>query len=115
MNKEEIFEVWAPTDSRWSRWAKAVLFAHMNGPVVEGTMTENSLDVSWAPRVHENTVVVLDLPGTEGVATSLALAAKGYRPVPLYNAVPGPTSPSVFTPMSASEDPFSPAAWPQKR
>jgi hypothetical protein len=34
--------------------------------------------------------VVLDLPGAEGVLTGVALAARGYRPVPLYNAVPLP-------------------------
>jgi hypothetical protein len=36
--------------------------------------------------------LVLDLPGAEGVFTSVALAARGYRPVPLYNAIPMPNA-----------------------
>jgi hypothetical protein len=31
-------------------------------------------------------VLVLDLPGEEAVRTGVALAARGYRPVPLFNA-----------------------------
>ena len=34
--------------------------------------------------------LVLDLPGHSGVTAALVLAAGGYRPVPLYNALPGP-------------------------
>jgi hypothetical protein len=33
---------------------------------------------------------VLDLPGADGVILGLTLARQGYRPVPLYNAVPLP-------------------------
>jgi hypothetical protein len=40
--------------------------------------------------VHENVPLVLDLPGREGVDAALALAERGYRPVPLYNALPLP-------------------------
>ena len=36
------------------------------------------------------TALVADLPGAEGVRRGLALAAAGYRPVPLYNSVPAP-------------------------
>ncbi|MBI1177438.1 hypothetical protein GC207_08355 [bacterium] len=36
--------------------------------------------------------MVLDLPGDEGVWVGLALAARGYRPVPVYNALPYPTA-----------------------
>ena len=50
------------------------------------------VDASWIPPAEDNVAVVLDLPGADGVWTGVALAARGYRPVPLYNAVPGPTT-----------------------
>ena len=37
-----------------------------------------------------HTAVIVDLPGKQGVHEALALAHKGYRPVPLYNGVKGP-------------------------
>jgi hypothetical protein len=38
------------------------------------------------------TAAVVDLAGVEGVAVALALADLGFRPVPLYNALPSPQS-----------------------
>lgn len=32
----------------------------------------------------------MDLPGAQSVATGIAVAMKGYRPVPLYNSCNGP-------------------------
>ena len=91
MTKEEIFETWAPPDGRWSPWVKPVLFACLGdeplAPSVQADMIAN-----WIPPADENVAVVLDLPGADGVWTGLTLAARGYRPVPLYNAVPRPTT-----------------------
>src|ERR1043166_8208987 len=39
---------------------------------------------------NEKVALVLDLPGDEGVWVGLALATRGYRAVPLYNALPLP-------------------------
>jgi hypothetical protein len=50
------------------------------------------IDASWIPPAGDNPALVLDLPGPDGVWTGVAAAARGYRPVPLYNAVPGPTT-----------------------
>jgi hypothetical protein len=41
--------------------------------------------------VDGSTALVLDLPGASGVLFGLALAAQGYFPVPLYNAIPRPS------------------------
>jgi hypothetical protein len=48
--------------------------------------------------------LILDLPGPEGVLYGLALASRGYRPVPLYNAVPGPWA---TVPASGTDRPVS--------
>jgi hypothetical protein len=47
-----------------------------------------SLPIDWLPPPGD-TAVVADLPGTLSVAYGLALAQRGYRPVPLYNACTG--------------------------
>ena len=51
---------------------------------------EAAADLSWAPPPAEKAAFVLDLPGAEGVLNGIALAVLGYRPVPLYNAIPLP-------------------------
>lgn len=91
MNKEEIFAVWAPEGSPWSNWAKPVLFAHMDTTFTNVPQPESAVDVSSFPAADGKTAMVLDLPGAEGVQVGIALAQQGFRPVPLYNAVPLPT------------------------
>lgn len=96
MTKEEIFTIWSPETSLWSRWTKPVLFAHLNWPVTQNTPDEPA-DVHWCPPADE-TVLILDLPGAEGALAALQLAGKGYQPVPLYNAVPLPSGHSSVDP-----------------
>lgn len=90
MHNEMIFQMWAPEDARWSPWVKPVLFACMPFPSPEWLNVPEFIDVSWAPAPSENVAFVIDLPGPTGVAVGLDLAALGYRPVPLYNAIPMP-------------------------
>jgi hypothetical protein len=100
MNKEEIFSAWAPDESPWSRWAKPVLFAYLDSALSHIPVTEIAGDVGWAPVPGEKAALALDLPGAEGVVTGIALAGRGYRPVPLYNAVPLPFSARLLNPVS---------------
>ena len=90
MTKESIFDVWAPAGARWSRWVKPVLFACLDQPAATWLSELAVWNPGWAPPAHENVALVLDLPGREGVAAALGLAEQGYRPVPLYNALPPP-------------------------
>jgi hypothetical protein len=89
MTKEEIYSSWAPDGALWSRWVKPVLFAAMD-ETAPSEPTAAIPDVSWVPSPEANVPLVIDLPGSMGVEWGLALAAVGYRPIPLYNAVPGP-------------------------
>src|SRR5438067_5323432 len=93
MTKEELFEIWAPPNGRWSPWVKPVLFASMDREPALGAEASMDFNTSGIPSVQNNAALVLDLPGAEGIWTGVALAAQGYRSVPLYNAVPGPTTP----------------------
>lgn len=90
MTKYELFDIWAPAGAIWSRWVKPVLFAHVIAPRPALLIGPAAPDVSWAPRADGRTAIVVDLPGEAGVQMGMALARVGYRPVPLYNAAPGP-------------------------
>jgi hypothetical protein len=97
---EELFALWTPllgqspdASPDWSSWAKPVLFAEMGVVAVDdfpsapadlavGQMSVSGPEGRWA--------IVVDLPGARSVDQGVALAAKGWAPVPLYNACSGP-------------------------
>ena len=90
MTREEIFALWAPDGSPWSRWVKPVLFAHLDLAAEQIPVPESPERMDWAPPAAAKVALVLDLPGAQTVAMGLALSARGYHPVPLFNAVPMP-------------------------
>ena len=95
MRADAVYESWVPAEGVWSLWARPVLFAQMGdaGPgagELPVPLAWAALDVRWAPDAGSGTVLAIDLPGAESVLTGLALAGRGYRPVPLYNACTGP-------------------------
>ncbi len=102
MTKEEIFATWAPETSLWSRWAKPVLFAHLNSAARPAPKPEPPLDLGWIAPASEMAALVVDLPGAKGVSVALVLAVRGYRPVPLYNAVPAPAEGLLSGPSGAA-------------
>ncbi len=86
MTNEEIFAAWSPENSLWATWAKPVLFAHLDRACALPPSAETARDVVWSPATDQKFALVLDLPGEEGVWLGVALAGRGYRPMPLYNA-----------------------------
>ena len=101
MTKEELFEIWAPTGGRWSPWVKPVLFACRPDEFFLSPQPLAPFDIIDLPAIEERTALVLDLPSSDGIRAGLALAAQGYRPVPLYNAIPGPSlTASTLTPLA---------------
>jgi hypothetical protein len=102
MTKEEIYSVWVPDSSLWSRWAKPVLFAHLDSALSNIPVTDTLADMSWVPPAAEKVAFVLDLPGAAGVVNGLALAGLGYRPVPLYNAIPLPYGQRLLDPRGSA-------------
>lgn len=89
-SNDSIFELWAPPTSPWSPWAKPVLFAHLNiVPPPEGALVETA--PAHLPPADGTTAIVLDLPGALGISAALTYARNGYRPIPLYNAIPTPS------------------------
>jgi hypothetical protein len=45
-------------------------------------------DMAWAAVADGSKAIVVDLPGRASVAAGMMLAAMGYRPVALFNAIP---------------------------
>jgi hypothetical protein len=102
MNRQELFAIWAPAQSIWSKWAKGVVFSHFEGIQEPELSGENlAFDLSWV-KSERSTALVLDLPGAVGVRCGVLLAAEGFRPVPLYKAIPvspgrrGPIVPALL-------------------
>jgi len=92
IDAEACFAIWAPDDAVWSPWAKPAIFAA--GPVF---MPDNAtapvapaLDRPGLPEAWTPAAIIVDLPGADAVAMGLALAARGFRPVPLFNGTTGP-------------------------
>jgi hypothetical protein len=92
MTPEEIFRVWAPPSSPWSAWVAPVLFSRLTCPEeVASPVETQTIDLDWLGGVMETgTAIIVDLPGASSLEVGLALARRGYRPLPLYNASPGP-------------------------
>src|SRR4051794_30740495 len=99
MKSDDLWQKWAPSDGLWSPWVKPMLFAwaHDHPVTPEFPALLSEVEFSWLPALSSQgrSALILDLPGAEGVAAGLALAACGYRPIPLYNGLPGTDTPSV--------------------
>lgn len=99
MDGSQLFEVWAPEDSVWSRWAKPALFAG-GAPVLAAQpvtpMPVHSADPAPASygqgTLDTWTSFVVDMPGERSVEIGMTLARTGYRPVPLLNTAYHPSA-----------------------
>src|SRR6185503_10656841 len=113
MTKEEIFDIWAPPGARWSPWVKPVLFASMDRPPGAFSPAPPEWEIDWAPRPEEKVALVIDLRGADSVCAGLTLANRGYRPIPLFNAMPSPGSFGILGGVPALIDvaPISTALW----
>ena len=98
MTNENIYEIWRPERSPWSRWVKPVIFAFLDC----GDRYRDEYPVKdWQIQFQSDAAIIADLPGAEGISVGMALARSGFLPVPVYNACPsakdsGETSPSIL-------------------
>jgi hypothetical protein len=95
--KNDVYEIWAPSQGPWSPWVKPVVFAFMDGVFSGRTARNMRFKDEWVPRAG-TTALVIDLPCEDGVLWGIHLAALGYRPVPLYNALPFPMNEKMSPP-----------------
>ncbi|HET7545899.1 MAG TPA: hypothetical protein VFK05_38790 [Polyangiaceae bacterium] len=93
LSREQTFDLWAPASSPWSPWVKPVLFAYLPEPAPTQLSAAPTIPLNvaaWAPAADGSCSVLIDLPGVLSVRLAEALVLQGYRPVPLFNAVPFP-------------------------
>lgn len=90
ITNEECFAAWAPEGAVWSEWAKPTVFASVGSFFSEQPLTVPPLGDVGIPEAWGSAALVVDLPGDEAVAVGLALAERGFRPVPLFNNTSGP-------------------------
>lgn len=103
LDSYSTYRIWAPDDALWSLWAKPVLFAR--APQAQSAPVALSIPAAkWAPHPDARAALLIDLPGESGVLEGLALARRGYRPVPLYNGVHGPNEQSMAVNVSGIVD-----------
>jgi len=87
---EELYELWAPKESIWSQWVLPVPFAQMTCIKSDAAAALSEYRFDWLPSRSSETAFVVDLPGQETIECGIALAARGYRPVPVIDGSPGP-------------------------
>ncbi|MCL2217496.1 MAG: hypothetical protein FWB91_10840 [Defluviitaleaceae bacterium] len=91
MNGRDLFEIWAPIgQERWTKFAKPALFTNIKEyePASSGGIFKTpGIPMEIALLSNKTSAIIVDLPGVSGVESGLALAEKGFRPVPLYNVV----------------------------
>lgn len=86
MTGRDAYKIWAPAGARWADWARPVPFLAADGPRGPGGAAVFAAPtILYVDEAREDTALVVDLPGAEGVCEGVALAGLGFRPVPLYN------------------------------
>jgi len=85
MTKDQIYEIWRPAASPWSRWVKPVLFSFLREQDLKAA---NYRVPDWRVPLVTDAAIIADLPGADGVSVGTALCRAGYRPLPVYNACP---------------------------
>jgi hypothetical protein len=90
-DREGIYAQWAPSGALWSPWVKPVMFASMPLRMLASADKEAKelTPLRSIAMLTSRTALVLDLPGAKAIDVAIALARSGYRPIPLYNGVPG--------------------------
>jgi len=95
MTGREAFEIWAPRGAKWTEWARPVPFVaieHNNTINIHPSAFSAKFTVPktfYIKELQNNTAIILDLPGYDGIREGLALAVSGWRPIPLYNGTNG--------------------------
>jgi len=86
MKGKEAFAIWAPKESKWSAWVKPAGFLFSNSLDETKEVIHFDLpDVGYFDNLPPNAAIIVDLPEYLAINEGLALAKRGYQPVPLYN------------------------------
>ena len=100
ISSEECFSAWAPDGAAWTEWAKPVVFSTPSGMLpIDAPAPPPAVVPPDVGDASSGAAVIVDVPGDEAVELGLLLAAKGFRPVPLFNGTQGPSPVIDLEPM----------------
>ena len=97
MTGRDVFNIWTPTDTRWTDWVRPVHFVTIDNTLPLRDLYDGTLraayptirftipNIFYLNELKQDTAIILDLPSYTAVPESLAIARMGYRPIPLYN------------------------------
>ncbi|HEX7666351.1 MAG TPA: hypothetical protein VF407_17615 [Polyangiaceae bacterium] len=99
MNRDDVYRVWVPQGAPYSRFVKPALFAHVDprrvdAPNVHVDVRPEQVVPPAADTLYRassrasDVAVVADLPTHLVIATGVALARVGFRPIPVLNGPP---------------------------
>lgn len=99
MTGKQLFEIWASSDSVWAQWISPVLFAQIECREDVSSTEATVPSANWHEgKADSEAAVIIDLPGADSIRLCMALAERGYRPVPVINASPGPIQLASLSP-----------------
>lgn len=80
-----IYDVWAPGGKRWVDWVRPVPFVELKQRNKGYHVSERKIPLCHKITGDKDTAVIVDLPGGESVFQGIALAERGFRPIPIFN------------------------------
>ena len=91
MNKKQIYNIWAPSTSKWSNQVKPIAFTTLdsNQKIYE-IINYNIPKINYLDKYLENTIIIIDTKADNAIKEAIALANIGYRPIPLFNGTNAP-------------------------
>jgi hypothetical protein len=84
MQGKEIYKIWAPTESIWTKWIRCVPFINLNDEL-KPAINWVERDILFLKEYDKETAIFVDMPGEESIEFGIGLAKKGFRPIPLFN------------------------------
>ena len=85
MNAKEVYKVWA-RPSIWSGWVRPVPFIDVDKDYKPDAILDFTIpEIYYVDSYQQNEAIFIDIDGPSSIKEGIALAQKGYRPIPIFN------------------------------
>ena len=85
MNAKEVYKVWA-RPSIWSGWVRPVPFIDIDKDYKPDAILDFTIpEIYYVDSYQQNEAIFIDIDGSSSIKEGIALAQKGYRPIPIFN------------------------------
>lgn len=106
MTGKELYRIWAPTNKRWVEWVRPVPFIHMDHPSSFYEVIDEELpEIYYLKETTKDTAIFVDFDGARSIEEGIALAKRGFRPIPIFNGT-NPNFGTKATTNNASIEPL---------